>query len=626
MNGWTDSTNPAQRPSYASRIARAALRCGHLAACLELVAIACIASPAWAQNVSLGTAADYSVLAGSAVTNTGPSVVTGSVGVAPGTSITGFPPGIIVPGSGTQHSADAVALQAQSDLTTAYNDAAGRPSCTQIAGGLLGTGGATTLGPGVYCMGAGSLTGTLTLNGAGVYIFQFGSSLTTASASSIALTNGASACGVWWQVTSSATIGTSTAMVGNILALTSITLNTGSNLNGRALARNGAVTLDSNTITACSGGPIPPVLIPTTLNTQASPSLQLGGSIHDTATLGGGLSPTGTITFQLFGPDNVSCTGTPAFTSTVTVAGDGSYDSANFTPSSAGVYRWIASYSGDAANAASATACNDSNESVIISTGPALTPTTLSTQASSSVPLGGLIHDTATLGAGVSPTGAITFHLFGPNNASCTGTPAFTSTVTVAGDGSYNSASFTPLSAGVYRWIASYSGDAANAASTTACGDANESVTVSALASTTLSTQASPSVLLGGSIHDTAILGAGLSPTGTITFQLFGPNNASCTGTPAFTSAVTVNGNGSYNSASFTPSSAGVYRWIASYGGDGANAASATACNDANESATISPAVVPTASPAPMFSEGAIFMLAALLVFASFIAMRRHRR
>ena len=211
---------------------------------------------AWAQNVGLGTASNFGVLAGSAVTNTGPSVVTGSVGVFPGTSITGFPPGSIVPGTGLLHSGDSVAAQAQSDLTAAYNDAAGRVCGTTIAGGNLG---GLTLTPGVYCMGAGNLTGTLTLNGPGVYIFQFASTFITAAGSQVVLANGAQACGVWWQVTSSATLGTTSAVAGNILALTSITLTTGANLSGRALARNGAVTLDSNQVTACTGGPAPAV-------------------------------------------------------------------------------------------------------------------------------------------------------------------------------------------------------------------------------------------------------------------------------------------------------------------------------------------------------------------------------
>jgi hypothetical protein len=224
---------------------------------LPALVLACAAAlPAAAQNVSLGTAANFGVLAGSAITNTGPSVVIGNVGVSPGSAITGFPPGSIAPGSGFFHSADPVAQQAEADLGVAYTDAATRVCGTAIAGGLLG---GLVLTPGVYCMGAGSLTGTLTLDGAGVYIFQMASSLTTAPGSAVALINGASACGVWWQVTSSATIGTTSAMAGNVLALTSITMNTGASLGGRTLARNGAVTLDSNAVNSCSGGPGPGV-------------------------------------------------------------------------------------------------------------------------------------------------------------------------------------------------------------------------------------------------------------------------------------------------------------------------------------------------------------------------------
>ncbi|MGA7298599.1 MAG: ice-binding family protein [Rhodanobacteraceae bacterium] len=338
---------------------------------IGLAMLALGATSASAQSVPLGTAGNFGALGGSAVTNTGPSVVTGSVGVSPGTSITGFPPGTIVAGSGTMHSADAVALQAQNDLTVAYNDAAGRPGCTTIAGGLLGSGGATSLGPGVYCMGSGSLTGTLTLNGAGTYIFQMGSSLTTASGSSVVLAGGASSCDIFWQVTSSATIGTGSSMSGNILALTSITLNTNASLSGSALARNGAVTLDSNAVSLCgaaAGG-----LAQTAVTTQASASVPVGGLIHDTALLANGVAPTGSITFSLYGPDDATCSAAPAFTSTVPVNGNGNYNSANFTVLIAGTYRWIAAYSGDAGNAASTTACNDPNETVIVS---ALAPAT----------------------------------------------------------------------------------------------------------------------------------------------------------------------------------------------------------------------------------------------------------
>ncbi len=230
-------------------------------ACAVFVSLAFIASPALAQNVSLGSASNFAVLGASTVTNTGPTVVNGDVGLWSGTSITGFPPGLV---NGTTHQTDAVAQQAQSDLTTAYNDAAGRPCGTTLTGSDLGTVG--TLGPGVYCFATSAqLTGTLPLSGAGVYIFQIGTTLTTASNASVTLSNGASACGVWWQVGSSATVGTTTSLAGNVLALASITLNTGANVDGRVLARNGAVTLDSNNVTACSGGPSPPVPPPGSL-------------------------------------------------------------------------------------------------------------------------------------------------------------------------------------------------------------------------------------------------------------------------------------------------------------------------------------------------------------------------
>lgn len=196
---------------------------------------------------TLGTADGFAVLAGSTVTNTGPTVVTGDLGVSPGSAITGFPPGIV---NGTQHSADGVALQAQDDLTTAYDNAAGQACNTALTGVNLG---GLVLTPGVYCFtSSAQLTGTLTLDAQGdsnaVFIFQTVSTLTTASGSVVKMINGGSTCNVFWKVGSSATLGTTTSFLGNILALTSITLTTGASLTGRALARNGATTLDSNTI------------------------------------------------------------------------------------------------------------------------------------------------------------------------------------------------------------------------------------------------------------------------------------------------------------------------------------------------------------------------------------------
>lgn len=331
---------------------------------LGLITLMCCVLPAWAQTVQLGTAGNFGALAGSAVTNTGASVIHGSVGVSPGTSITGFPPGSIFPGSGAIHSADAVALQAESDLTTAWVDAQNRVCGTTIAGGVLG---GLTLTPGVYCMGAANLTGTLTLNGAGVYIFQIGSALTTAPSASVVAINGASACNVFWQVTSSATIDTATAMLGNLMGLSSITINTGATLSGRALARNAAVSLDTGNVTACAGAS---GTAPTTLDSQTTAIVQLGAAIHDTAILGGGTSPTGTITFSLYGPNDVTCSSTPIFTSTVNISGNGNYVSADFVPTLPGSYHWIASYSGDSGNDAAIGPCNSPNENVTVLAAP----------------------------------------------------------------------------------------------------------------------------------------------------------------------------------------------------------------------------------------------------------------
>ncbi|MFF1632045.1 ice-binding family protein, partial [Streptomyces sp. NPDC058272] len=213
-----------------------------------VVAVTPTQASALATFVDLGRADSFAVLAGAATTNTGPSVITGDVGVSPGTSISGYGPPAVV--NGTQHSADTEAQDAQTDLIAAYDDAAGQAS----DGALPPDAGSQTLVPGVYTASSTlGLTGTLTLdaqnNPDAVWVFQIGSSLTTASSSEVRLTNGASPCNVFWQVGSSATLGTSTTFVGNILAMTSITVTTSATIEGRALARNGAVTLDTNTIT-----------------------------------------------------------------------------------------------------------------------------------------------------------------------------------------------------------------------------------------------------------------------------------------------------------------------------------------------------------------------------------------
>ncbi len=206
------------------------------------------ASPASAAQapVDLGTAGGFAVLAGSGITNTGPTTITGDVGTFPTTSQTGFQ---TVTLNGANHGGDAVTQGAKSDLVTAYNDAAGRRPVNNVAVEL----GGSRLLAGVYGSGTFGLTGTLTLDAEGnpdaVFIFQAGSTLTTATDSQVLLVNGADPCHVHWQIGSSATFGARTSFVGDVLVLTSISAGTGATFKGRLLARDGAVTLDSNTVT-----------------------------------------------------------------------------------------------------------------------------------------------------------------------------------------------------------------------------------------------------------------------------------------------------------------------------------------------------------------------------------------
>lgn len=197
-------------------------------------------------DIDLLTAGAFGILAGETVTNTGFSVIDGDLGLSPGTSVTGFPPGIVL---GTQHITDAAAAQAQLDLTAAYLDAEGRTGATIVAGNI----GGQTLAPGLY-KSTSSLavsSGDLTLSGDAndIWIFQIASTLTLTPGRQIILAGGALASNIFWQVGSSATLDTTSIFKGTIMALTSISALTGATVDGRLLARNGAVTLDTNAVT-----------------------------------------------------------------------------------------------------------------------------------------------------------------------------------------------------------------------------------------------------------------------------------------------------------------------------------------------------------------------------------------
>ena len=255
--------------------------------------------------VGLGVAASFAVLAGTTVTNTGPSTIGGDLGVSPGSAVTGFPPGAV--SNGSIHAADALAGQAQAAVTTAYIDAAGRSSSGTVSADL----GGQTLIPGVYTGGALALNGTLTLNAQGnpsaVFVFQGASTLITGSGSRVALTGGATACNVFWQVGSSATLGTNSTFVGTVLALTSVSATTGASISGRLLARNGAVTLDSNAVTA----PVCAAVTPTgTASPTASVSATSTATTAATATPGTTTTRTPTTAPTASGP-TLPSTGAP---------------------------------------------------------------------------------------------------------------------------------------------------------------------------------------------------------------------------------------------------------------------------------------------------------------------------
>jgi type VI secretion system secreted protein VgrG len=212
---------------------------------LALVAVPALATAA-EPTVNLGTTAGFAILAGTTITNTGPTTITGDVGLHPGSAFVDTGVTLI----GARHIGDAVAEQAKVDLVTAYDDAAGRPVSSAVPVDL----GGLTLGPGVYSSGGvRGITGTLTLDAQGdpdaVFIFQSTATLITASDSQVELINGARFCRVFWVVPSSATLGTDSQFVGHIFALTDIAAQTGATVEGQLLARNGQVTLDTNVIT-----------------------------------------------------------------------------------------------------------------------------------------------------------------------------------------------------------------------------------------------------------------------------------------------------------------------------------------------------------------------------------------
>jgi hypothetical protein len=378
-----------------------------------------------------------------------------------------------------------------------------------------------------------------------------------------------------------------------------------------------------------------------TLSTTAKATARLLGAgeaavIHDAATLTGLTSDAGgTVTFHAYGPNDASCSGTAAFTSTVPLgtvtAGSASPTSASYTPTQAGTYRWTASYGGDAKNNGGSGPCNAPNESSVVDQA---STTTTTARATATLPDDAVITDSAQLsGTTTGATGDIVFRLYGPD--STPGTPTcidaglganlvYTSSgFAVNGGGTYGNASYTATRSGTYFWIASYSGDANNAAVSGTCGEASETSVVGKATPTLTTTATGAQLPAGTTISDTADL-TGLNPGagGSVTFTVYGPLDLdaanSCTTVFAMRvvalPTVGAAGTATVPSGAVTVSAAGKYLWVASYSGDADNNGVTGACGDSGETSLVDPAsptLVTTANGA-MLPAGTISDRAAL--------------
>jgi hypothetical protein len=312
---------------------------------------------------------------------------------------------------------------------------------------------------------------------------------------------------------------------------------------------------------------------------KAAPSLAglasnglVGTAIHDDATLTGGFSPTGEMTFSVYGPADASCS-TPLATGSAPIQ-SGNATSADFIPQQAGEFRWTATYPGDANNEAVSTACGASGQASAVSKAAP----TLAGLATSAVQVGQAITDNATLSGGFSASGQLVFRAWGPANETCTGTPIYEATVAVSGNGSYGPAGFSPAP-GLYRWTVEYEGDANNEPASTVCGADGQASAVGTVAVTLAASATGGAV--GSPVTATATIEDGAVPAGQLTFKAFFPGDANCSGPAAFSSTVKVSGNGPYRSGAYRPSRVGAFRWTVSYSGDVNHAPANAACGSA---------------------------------------------
>jgi hypothetical protein len=331
-----------------------------------------------------------------------------------------------------------------------------------------------------------------------------------------------------------------------------------------------------------------------TLSGVASSVVTVGSPISDTATLSGGFAAGGQLLFRAYGPGDGSCASAPAYEEGVTVNGDGPYSPAGFSPGP-GLYRWTLEYAGDGNNEAASLGCGADNQaSTVAKASPGLTGN------ATSATVGNAIHDEVTLSGGFSPGGEVTFRVYAPGDTGCL-TPLATGSAPISG-GHATSADFVPQQAGEFRWTAEYPGDGNNEAASLGCGAANQASIVGK-ASPTLSGVASSVVTVGSPISDTATLSGGFAAGGQLLFRAYGPGDGSCASAPAYEEGVTVNGDGPYSPAGFSPGP-GLYRWTLEYAGDGNNEAASLGCGAVNQASAVGTVAVILAAGATSATVG----------------------
>ena len=358
-------------------------------------------------------------------------------------------------------------------------------------------------------------------------------------------------------------------------------------------ATYGGDTNNTSVSSVCGAEPVAIAQAVPTIVTAATPTGgPIGTSISDTATVSGGHTPSGTVTFHLYAPGDTTCT-TAVFTSSDRPLSAGSATSGAFSSAVVGTYEWTATYGGDTNNTSVSSVCGA--EPVAIAQA---VPTIVTAATPTGGPIGTSISDTATVSGGHTPSGTVTFHLYAPGDTTCT-TAVFTSSDRPLSAGSATSGAFSSAVVGTYEWTATYGGDTNNTSVSSVCGA--EPVAI-AQAVPTIVTAATPTGgPIGTSISDTATVSGGHTPSGTVTFHLYAPGDTTCT-TAVFTSSDRPLSAGSATSGAFSSAVVGTYEWTATYGGDTNNTSVSSVCGAepvaiAQAVPTIVTAATPTGGP-----------------------------